>query len=358
MQRAEQFLGTIRSPQVASRLNRLHPNPNSTSPWPHRLAVVLTCATFPLIWVGGLVTTTQAGMAVEDWPTTYGYNLFLYPWQTWLFGPWDLFIEHGHRLFGAFVGILTLALLVAVWRGDSRRWMRWVAVAAVVGVTLQGVVGGLRVVFNERWLARLHGCTGPLFFALCVAICVFTSSRWKDARARRGHPGAARLQAVALVTVLLAYVQIVLGAHLRHVELTTGPTAFSAAVFLHLATAALVVLHVVLLAVLVARSFRREADLTGPVAWLTAMIGLQLLLGGATWVLKYGWPSATGESAWTAGHTNISGSMLQAAVVTGHMALGSLILGLAVLATLRAVRGLRPLPSTAPVVTASLAVLA
>ena len=65
------------------------------------LAVVLVCATFPLIWVGGLVTTYEAGMAVPDWPTTYGYNLFLYPWQTWICGPWDLFIEHGHRLLGA-----------------------------------------------------------------------------------------------------------------------------------------------------------------------------------------------------------------------------------------------------------------
>ena len=76
------------------------------SPWPHRWAVVLACATFPLVWVGGLVTTTDAGMAVPDWPNTYGYNLFLYPWQTWLAGPWDLFVEHGHRLLGAAVGLL------------------------------------------------------------------------------------------------------------------------------------------------------------------------------------------------------------------------------------------------------------
>ena len=75
------------------------------SPWPHRLAVLLVCATFPLIWVGGLVTTYDAGMAVPDWPTTYGYNLFLYPWQTWLAGPWDLFIEHGHRLLGSLGGL-------------------------------------------------------------------------------------------------------------------------------------------------------------------------------------------------------------------------------------------------------------
>ncbi len=73
---------------------------------PHRWAVALACATFPLIWAGGLVTTYDAGMAVPDWPSTFGYNLFLYPWTTWFFGPWDLFIEHGHRLLGALVGLL------------------------------------------------------------------------------------------------------------------------------------------------------------------------------------------------------------------------------------------------------------
>ena len=83
---------------------------------PHRWAVGVACATFPLIWVGGLVTTYDAGMAVPDWPSTFGYNLFLYPWTTWFFGPWDLFIEHGHRLLGALVGLLTIGLLVSVMR--------------------------------------------------------------------------------------------------------------------------------------------------------------------------------------------------------------------------------------------------
>src|SRR5262245_9405091 len=95
--------------------------------WPHRWAVLLVCATFPLIWCGGLVTTYDAGMAVKDWPNTYGYNLFLYPWQTWIFGPWDLFIEHGHRLLGALVGLLAIGLTISVFRCDPRPWMRTVA---------------------------------------------------------------------------------------------------------------------------------------------------------------------------------------------------------------------------------------
>src|SRR5882672_10945751 len=123
------------------------------SAWPHRLAVLLTCATFPLIWVGGLVTSYDAGMAVPDWPTTYGYNLFLYPWQTWIEGPWKLFIEHGHRLMGATVGVLTIALLVAVWRCDSRQGVRWLSVLTLGAVIFQGSLGGLRVLLDEVQLA-------------------------------------------------------------------------------------------------------------------------------------------------------------------------------------------------------------
>ena len=79
-------------------------NDQRPNPWPHRFAVVLACATFPLIWIGGLVTTVDAGMAVEDWPTTFGYPLLFYPLVKWLYGPADVFIEHGHRLYASAIG--------------------------------------------------------------------------------------------------------------------------------------------------------------------------------------------------------------------------------------------------------------
>ncbi|MEX0820053.1 MAG: cytochrome oxidase assembly protein, partial [Pirellulaceae bacterium] len=118
------------------------PHTNLESPWPHRWAVLLVCATFPLIWVGGLVTTYDAGMAVPDWPSTFGYNLFAYPWQTWLFGPWDLFIEHGHRLLGAVVGCIAIVFVWSVWRNDRRFGMRAAALGALGLVIFQGVLGG------------------------------------------------------------------------------------------------------------------------------------------------------------------------------------------------------------------------
>src|SRR5437762_12773990 len=135
------------------------------SAWPHRLAVALALVTFPLIWVGGLVTTYDAGMAVPDWPGTYGYNLLLYPWTTWLAGPWDLFIEHGHRLLGATSGLMTIGFVIVVFAFDRRLSMRFLAIGALALVLGQGLLGGQRVLLGARQIALIHGCVGPLFFA-------------------------------------------------------------------------------------------------------------------------------------------------------------------------------------------------
>src|SRR5882757_4073426 len=165
--------------------------------WPHRWAVVLACATFPLVWVGGLVTTTDAGMAVPDWPNTYGYNLFLYPWQTWLAGPWDLFVEHGHRMLAATVGLITIGMLVVFMRSERRNWVRGMGFVALGLVIFQGALGGIRVLLDERTLAMLHGMTGPLFFGLTVAIAVFTSQTWLSgalAESNKTIPGAAQIR--------------------------------------------------------------------------------------------------------------------------------------------------------------------
>ena len=121
-----------------------------------------------MIWIGGLVTSYGAGMAVPDWPNTYGYNLFLYPLETWLYGPWKLFIEHGHRLFGTLIGMITIAFLISAWRCQTRPVVRWLGVAALVGVLFQGALGGMRVIVYQVQLAKIHGCVGPAFFALTV----------------------------------------------------------------------------------------------------------------------------------------------------------------------------------------------
>ena len=190
-----------------------HAPPQLQSPWPHRLAVALVCATFPLVWVGGLVTTHDAGMAVSDWPNTFGYNLFLYPWTEWFLGHWDVFIEHGQRLVSADVGVFCIAFVVIVWRREPRRWVRNAALVALGLVVAQGVLGGLRVVLDERTLAMIHGCVGPLFFTYCVLLATITSQSWR--KERRDTVRASRSAAVlaaALITTILVYMQLIAGA--------------------------------------------------------------------------------------------------------------------------------------------------
>src|ERR687888_1557018 len=115
-------------------------NPDDASIWPHRLAVVLACATFPLLFIGGLVTSNSAGLAVPDWPTTFGYNMFLYPWSKMI---GNIFYEHSHRLIAAAVGLLTIALALVFWLGERRQWLRWLGGVALLLVILQGIIGGL-----------------------------------------------------------------------------------------------------------------------------------------------------------------------------------------------------------------------
>jgi len=316
------------------------------TPWPHRIAVVLACVTFPLIWVGGLVTTYDAGMAVPDWPSTFGYNLFLYPWQTWVSGPWDLFIEHGHRLLGALAGFVTIVLTVTVWRSDSRRSMRYLVLSALVLVIIQGILGGMRVLFDERELAKLHACTGPLFFGIIIAIAVLTSHKWQQPSRIVNHAAADTVRRFAVLTALFAYIQLVLGAHLRHIAVDASANSFRAVVFFHLLMAVVVTVHVFLLTMFVLIVDARHYSLVVPAIGLSLLIGLQLLLGSATWIVNYSWPSGIPEPSMLNGFTIESKGWLQSNIVTAHVAVGSLIVATSIAISLRSWRLLRPLESS------------
>lgn len=314
------------------------PHTALASPWPHRVAALLVCATFPLIWVGGLVTTYNAGMAVPDWPSTYGYNLFLYPWQTWLFGPFDLFIEHGHRLLGAAVGLIAIVLVVLVCRCETRNWVKALATATLAAVIFQGLLGGLRVVLGNIDFAKIHGIFGPTFFGLCVTLAVVTSRYWRNATCASLAAPDRKLTRLAILTAGLVLLQIAVGAHLRHLPVDLSPAMFRGVVLFHLILAAAIVVHVVLLAVRVGRSHRAERNLIRPAIALFLLVGLQLALGSATWVVNYAWPAWLQGFAFSSNLTLTAGGFWSAVVVTAHQALGSLILAFAVLLALRSLR--------------------
>jgi cytochrome c oxidase assembly protein subunit 15 len=308
--------------------------------------VLLVCATFPLIWVGGLVTTTDSGMAVPDWPTTFGYSMFSYPLDRWLGGSWNVFIEHAHRLLGAVTGLLTIVLAAALWIWDRRRLLRVLAVVAVAAVSFQGVLGGMRVVLDGRWLALLHGCLGPAFFVLCVVLAACTS-RWWLARQDDGRLGSrlgwGRSLRLAAITSALAYVQLVLGALVRHGSHLSESTWFQIALVFHVLGAAALAGHVALLSCYVWADGRSTPGLRGPALLMAALLLGQLALGGGAWITNYGWPAFVGQWAVAQGYVVVARGAAQTLITTGHVAVGSLIVAVAVTVVLRVGR-LLPVP--------------
>ncbi len=296
---------------------------NRRTKWPHRLAVALTCATFPLIWVGGLVTTYDAGMSVPDWPTTYGYNLFLYPVTTWLAAPWDLFIEHGHRLLGSLVGLITMGLLYTTWRHEDRIWLRWAALAALALVIFQGILGGQRVVRNSRQIAQLHGIVGPAFFALALFLAAATSKWWRSASTKPDNVSDFVLSGWILAG--LAFLQLYLGSQLRHVDSFTPLGTFSAFVTFHIAVAMVLVCVTLSVSVSALRELR-DLTMRRIAGFMGLLVLTQLALGTGTWIAKYGWPAIFASWGIEAAIVVQAESMVQAMVTTAHVAVGSLIL--------------------------------
>ena len=179
--------------------------------WLHRFAVASAVATFLLLGAGGLVTSHEAGMSVPDWPNSYGYNMFAFPISKWTGG---IFYEHTHRLWASVVGLMTTILAVWLWMKDSRRWMKWLGLAAFLLVIVQGILGGLRVVLIKADLGVIHGVVGQTFFVLMCAIALFTSGFWqKIAEQKLDVPRG--LRNLVLATTVMIFLQLILGATMR-----------------------------------------------------------------------------------------------------------------------------------------------
>ena len=284
----------------------------SHSPWPHRIAVILACSTFPLLFIGGLVTGKGVGLAVPDWPTTFGYNMFLYPWSKMVGG---IFYEHSHRLVASMVGLLTIALALTFWLREKRASLRWLGVAALALVIGQGVLGGLRVVLLERTFAIVHAATAQIFFALTICLAIFTSADWQRGPSR-SIDDAGRLLRLCAITAGLTYAQIVFGAVLRH----TGERLDA-----HLVFAALVAIHVILIVLRVSRHHADVAELSRPALGLFVLLLAQLALGVASYAAKF-------TTLWPASFDAI------VLITTTHLAVGALMLAASVTLALRAYR--------------------
>jgi len=338
--------------------------------WPRRLARALVACTFALLLAGGLVTTYRVGMAVPDWPTTFGYGMFRYPLERML-ADFGVTVEHGHRLAASGVGLLSIAVLLVALRRAARS-VRFVALAGLavelvafaslaaafdpevgtsaatlglfglttalftkaavtggapplvrlalaahLGVVLQGLLGGSRVLANHEGLAFLHGAFAQVVYALVFALGVVTSRAWTDAAPPIESSAAPDLRRAARAATALVYLQVALGAWLRHSGL---PLALG----LHVLLALGVVGAIVALAHQLDLAARALADGSGARrtlgrarGFLIGVLGLQIALGIASTAAIYLWSGGFQGAV----------SIGEALGATAHVAVGALLLG-------------------------------
>lgn len=315
----------------------------------HWWATATALVTFFLLCSGGIVTSKGVGMSVPDWPTTYGYNMFAFPFDRWVGG---IFFEHSHRLIASLVGLMTLVLSIWLLAVESRRWMKILGGVAFVGVCVQGLLGGLRVTLYKDELGIFHALTAQSFFCLIVIIAVATSRTFVFGRWDVFAPDAVFRRWVIGATILV-FLQLGLGATMRHehagLAIPDFPKAYGAwlpdtsapaiaainvvrveagevetnALFIWIQMAHRFVAVAILLAVGIAaaRAWARSEDRSirfWSAAWLLMVVG-QVALG-----------------AWTIW------SKKAADVATAHMALGALTLLLGVVLSFRLIRGAAP----------------
>lgn len=273
------------------------------SPALHRYAVFTAACTVFLLVAGALVTSNDAGLAVPDWPTSYGS--FLPP----MVG--GIFYEHGHRMVATFVGLVTIGLAVLVWRKESRAWMRtlgWVALGAVI---LQGLFGGLTVKLRlPPAVSIIHAALAQAFFCITVSIAVFTSPWWFSESASVDDSGSPRLLSLAHWLVGVTFLQLVLGAAVRHNAFGIWP---------HLAGAAVVLAFVIIVSRATRKRFAGVLLLRALGKWLNAVVGAQILLGGAAWwsrIATRDAPQPEPIAIWlTVAHTVLGAIVLASTVV-------------------------------------------
>jgi heme a synthase len=263
----------------------------------HVYAIAVAISTAILILAGGMVTSTGSGLAVPDWPSTYGWFMFSFPLDKMVGG---IFWEHGHRLIASTVGLLIVVLAAWLWRAEPRPLVRRLGYTALAAVIVQGLLGGITVLwFLPTPVSVAHASLAQIVFCLTVAIALLTSPGWRRGYVDRGGPTPDDriLQRLALAMVGVIYLQIVVGATMRHtgagLAIPDFPLAFGRLVppfwdagiavhFAHRVGAAIVTLLILAAAGHVWYHHRPRRELCRPSLLLVVLVAVQITLGALT----------------------------------------------------------------------------
>ena len=207
--------------QKAASYNRAH----------HAFAVFVACATFVVITAGALVTSNDAGLSVPDWPTSFGYLVKVPHFVGGVRYEWS------HRMVAGTLGVLTLAIAIWTLWVERRRWLRWLAIGALCTFITQATLGGMTVrFFQPPWLSTAHATVAQTFFCIAVSIALFTGRKWVTDQSQEEQPRVEfdsrhpSLSTLTLLSILVLYVQLILGGMFRHHGMSWWPHVVHAGV--------------------------------------------------------------------------------------------------------------------------------
>jgi heme a synthase len=268
----------------------------------HGFVLFATCCTFLLLIAGALVTSNDAGLSVPDWPTSFGSLYRIPPLKG------GVLFEHGHRMVAQFIGFLTI--IVAIWtqRVERRSWMKLMGWAALGTVIAQGILGGLTVYFQlPPAISTAHATLGQTFFCIMVAMSLFTSRSWQEGSHQSvANERSASLATRASVAVACVWLQLILGAAFRHSGLKLIP---------HLVGACVVTFMLLWTAIPVLKRHSDNPDLRKPALAVLSLLGLQLVLGIASYFTRVVWHQGAPEPEFALVISTVS-----------HVAVGALVL--------------------------------
>jgi cytochrome c oxidase assembly protein subunit 15 len=238
--------------------------------------VLLACWTFFLIIAGALVTSNDAGLSVPDWPTSFG-SLYKIPR---LVG--GVKFEHTHRMIAQVAGLLTIILAVWTWRVEKRRWLRILAFAALGTVILQGILGGITVLFYlPPAVSSAHAALAQTFFCIAVALAVFTGCRWIEEVPRvEVDSRKPSLFKLTLLSIFVLYVQLILGAMFRHHGISWWP---------HVLNAGIVAFVLAWTAIRAISVYSNIEAIRRPAIIMISLLLAQLCLGFAAFLTRVAW---------------------------------------------------------------------
>ncbi len=293
-------------------------NAPGESIWLHRFAVLTACGTFLLIIAGGLVVGNEAGLAVPDWPLSYG--MLMPPMEG------GVFYEHGHRMIATSVGFLMTVLALWLWRREPRRWVRRLGFVALGAVIAQGILGGLTVIYLlPTPISVSHACLAQLFFCMTLSLALFTSRGWNSPLEPAENAGDAgdkdtpHFRHLTLAATVAVFVQLALGAALRHNGLGIAP---------HLIGAGIVAVLILWMAHRALGKLSGQGTLLRLALAAGAIVLLQLTLGAGSY-----WIRLVTRDA-------VQPQLSTVWITTAHVAVGALLLGVSLLLTLQSYRRL------------------